>query len=671
MAHISCFVALLAAVVLTPLSTAQTTYTHTVHSSVVVLRTGERSPWQLGNIRTALTSYGAQQAYDAGTSFRERYIAQNGSARIYGLNALSLDSAEFYAMCLDLQYTSASAQAFIQGLYPPYTINNTATVMLDSPNVYNSTFVEAPLGGYQYAQIHSASPLEPNIVYLDGSSPMTGICPNYLISGSEYHGTSEFSATDGSSKQLYNSVGPSLLADVLPPKEWDYGNAYDIYDYLSYQNAHNASASRHLSDIGNNNGQGSILSQLQWLADQEQFALNGNLTASLSSDPSMTAGIRAIAGRTLATKILGLLFTNVVTEGEYYKLSLLVTEFEPLLSFFALASLPALNSNFRGLPAFASALVFELFSATPNDTSAAAYPRIDRLWVRFSFRNGSDPSSSPSTLQAYPLFGRGPSQTDIPWTEFVSAIESIAVGKIDDWCNVCASLAVFCAGFNASLSSTIGAGASSSAARHSRWPVSPPVAGLIGAIVALVVALAATAAIARLAGLRAHAGSRRKVKKGGAGISVESVPHERVGSWELKGVKEGARFASLRRPSFEDDGDDGALDLGREAVKPDEREKEEEEEEEEVEVEEGEKLLAPTDSAGSGRSRGWEACRRDFVSRETRDTNAENTGGGEPAREAKRSEEHEAEKAPHRSTGSLAIIYYAQEYPPPRLVAYP
>ncbi|KAL2354428.1 histidine phosphatase superfamily [Cryomyces antarcticus] len=597
MAQISCFVALLAAVVLTPLSTAQTTYTHTVHSSVVVLRTGERSPRQLGNLRTALTSHGAQQAYDAGTSFRARYIAQNSSARIYGLNELSLDNAEFYAMCLDLQYTSASAQAFIQGLYPPYTINNTATVMLDSPSVYNSTFIEAPLGGYQYAQIHSVSLLEPNIVYLDGSSPMTGNCPRYLVSGSEYYSTSEFSTTDRSSKQLYNSVGPSLLADVLPPKEWDYSNAYDIYDYLSYQNAHNASASRHLSDIGNNNGQGSILSQLQWLADQEQFALNGNLAASLSSDPSTTAGIRAIAGRTLAAKILGLLFTNVVTEGEYYKLSLLVTEFEPLLSFFALASLPALNSNFRGLPAFASALVFELFSATPNDTSATAYPPVDQLWVRFSFRNGSDPSPSPSTLQAYPLFGRGPSQTDIPWTEFVSAIEDIAVGKIGDWCNACASLAVFCAGFNASLSSTIGAGASSSssssAARRSRWPVTPPIAGLIGAIVALVVALAATAAIARLAGLRVHrvpprgarapdlAGFRGAAKmpsdadltvpqkvKGGAGISVESTPRERVGSWELKGVKEEARFASLRRPSFEDD---GALDLGREAVKPDER----------------------------------------------------------------------------------------------------
>lgn len=149
-------VAFVAAARLIPTVTAQQEPQYTVWSSVIFSRTGDRTPLVLGDIPTTLTTLGAQQAYSAGQFFRERYIASvpnlfnstNSTdatfdkAPLWGLSAQSVDGQQLYALALDTQASVASAQAFLQGFYPPYTISENAAETLDPTSVLaNGSYV--------------------------------------------------------------------------------------------------------------------------------------------------------------------------------------------------------------------------------------------------------------------------------------------------------------------------------------------------------------------------------------------------------------------------------------------------------------------------------------------------------------------------------------------------
>lgn len=109
---------------------------YTLWSSVIFSRTGDRTPEVLGDLPVELTTLGARQAHDAGLFMRERYLTSFGSyngldsAPIQGLDPNNLDSTQVYVQALDLQYSSASAQAFVQGLYPPYTPDSNSSEVM-------------------------------------------------------------------------------------------------------------------------------------------------------------------------------------------------------------------------------------------------------------------------------------------------------------------------------------------------------------------------------------------------------------------------------------------------------------------------------------------------------------------------------------------------------------
>lgn len=390
-----------------------------------------------------------------------------------------------------------------------------------------------------------------------------------------------------------------MLSDVLTEDAWDYWNAYAIYDYVSYQNSHNTTVASLLSDTRfiNSATNVSYLDTLRWYADEQQYAWLGNLhAANTLTDaglPGNTQGsIATIAGNMLAAKLLSQLQVNIQSGGAYYKLNLLFGEFQPLVSFFALTQLPARNSHFYGLPAFASVAALELFTYTTADSSTD-YPSEDDLWVRFWFRNGTD------DMLAYDLFNYGPSNMDMRWADFQAEMYQILLADVGDWCTQCGAELLFCAAWNASNAApgTLTSPPSSS----SDHAVSPAVAGVIGALVALVLAALLFAAAALLAGVRVHrvhhsrksdlggfkGGQKMRsdqdlaIPKGGAVVGATvAAPvgaHERVGSWELKGGEAGVPHLGARggeemsrRPSFEED-DDGAVDPFRDPVKADER----------------------------------------------------------------------------------------------------
>ena len=454
-----------------------------------------------------------------------------------------------------------------------------------------------PLNGYQYTTINSVGGFDLGYPFIAGNIGCQGWDDAYT----EYRQTDQYMQREIESQSVYDAIGPVFLQDIgMPSKEWGYINAYVIYDYLNYLNQHNSTVSQILSDprFVNAATNTSYLEMLRWYADEQQFVQLGDLYAknNLTSEPFPVDGsISTISGNMLAAQVVYLLVENINWSGEFYKFNLLVGDYQPLVSFFALMGLPALNSNFYGLPDFGSVAVFEMFSKT-TASDGLTYPSEDDLWIRFYFKNGTDPNE---TYQAYPLFGLGPDQFELPFSVFLASMESVMIGDVGFWCDQCQPYAnestrVFCSFWNTtnSLTGTITEPSSS----HNK--LSPAVSGVIGAVVALVVAGIIFGAFMLVGGVRFHRVHSRKSELGGfkgsqklasdkdltlpkgsavVGATVETPGspvaggHERVGSWELKqhDIPNIAATHPARRPSFEEDDD---VDIAnRKPVKPDER----------------------------------------------------------------------------------------------------
>lgn len=553
---------------------AQVPYNETVWSSVIFNRYGERTPIILPQ-QNVLTPLGAQQLYSAGSSFRKRYIdpPSNDSKAIHGISTYEIDNVQLNAMSAVDAYVVASAQAFIQGLYPPLSVSSNDTILNSLSVLTNGSNIDFPLGGYQYPQLYTTSGLDPNSIWLAGHAN----CPAYVNSRAEYLSSDDCLQTSLTNDGFYRSLLPSILEGVFPHPSVGYRSAYSIVDYLNYGYIHNRTVQNSLSATD--------LTKARTLADHLVYALNGNLSASgrVSGDR-----IRTIAGQTLAAEVVGLLFNNMDTKGTADKINVLFGDFEPFVAFAALARLPSVSTNFYGMPDFGSSMVFEMFSV--DNDSSGTYPSIDKLKVRFLSRNGTNATSQ---LISYPLFGRARSETDMTFQDFLRGMEDIMLPSVGDWCGICGSFSIFCAAY---ANNTNARGANGSSNSHGGGGLKPAVAGVIGAVVALAVVGSLLALAMLLGGFRIHRlKTRRRSALGGfkGGEKLASDPDlpagrgrdgpsssggkgERVGSWELgESSKTGAAALEVPerprppRPSFE--ADDMSINPLAEPVKTEER----------------------------------------------------------------------------------------------------
>jgi hypothetical protein len=343
--------------------------------------------------------------------------------------------------------------------------------------------------------------------------------------------TSEFYAS------LANSVFWDFNPDILK-----YENAWELYEYALYEYNHNTTQS-------NTSFTTADLETLQNLASQQQFAYN---------TPNSNSTINAMAGRTLASKVLQQFSHNIDSEGVADKMTLMFGSFEPFLAFFALSDLSTgpSASRFNYLPEHGSVMSFELFSYTTPAAAAndsTPFPDPSELHVRFLFRNGTE---DLNPLIEYPLFGRGNSEDDMTWSEFVTGMGAFSLDDIVDWCTDCEAITLFC---NSLLDNV----SNGTAASGNGKGLSPVIAGVVGATITLGLGIVAGIAlclfgfrldyhskdankgpIADLSVLKRSASGNGGFKgaeklasdtdlalKGGAGAAV--IRHERVGSWEL------------------------------------------------------------------------------------------------------------------------------------------
>ncbi|OJD16367.1 hypothetical protein AJ78_03466 [Emergomyces pasteurianus Ep9510] len=533
-------------------SFAQDTIQEKIWSSVVYTIYGDSTPQALPYSQT-LTPWGAQQLVGVGSAFRSRYLGndrqpENPGTRIGGISPVTLVHDELTILSTADQYVSASAQAFMQGFYPPMPNSSNNTTTRDLANIVNGTSVDFPLNGYQYPEIVTPSFQDPNSVYVAGQVN----CQTYGAALSQWLASNEFRSIDSESAPFYSDIYSRALQGVFARENANFLHAFAIYDYLNYQHIHNSTSQ---SIISLND-----LNHARYLADKWVFAANGNLEirGRIGGEEDK---ILAVAGRTLAKYVVEAFETNYLTNGAENKLSLLFGSFEPMVAFASLSKLASdRHTNFFGLPNQGASMVFELFSMASN-VSSNEYPGLTDLMVRFFLRNGTNASDSSTPLVSYPLFGRGPGQPGMPFREFKNEMVDIMMA-VPVWCHSCGGdSSTFCAAYAPDFRAYPGFGSRS---------LKPAVAGAIGAVVGLIVAGLIVAIACWACGLRLcrnvtrrrsdlggfkggdklasdpdlAGGSRSKAEPPTVGVSVKvgdgvdsdtaARGHERVGSWEMR-----------------------------------------------------------------------------------------------------------------------------------------
>lgn len=318
----------------------------------------------------------------------------------------------------------------------------------------------------------------------------------YIEESANFHVSELYTRLQVSTKDFYESFS-DILSGTFTRSEMGYINAYPIFDYINVGMIHNDTVAKRVTPTE--------LLQLRTLADSQEWALNGNI-----SSPKAPS-VLPISGRTLANKILTQLASIIDSGGKKNKFSLFVGSYDTFLSFFALSQLPNSDTNFFGLPDYASTIAFELISYSDDPK----FPKDGKdLYIRFLFRNGTDDANP---LREYPIFGHSRTDVVMQWADFHSAMAGISVSSVLQWCEICNSTESFCP--VSVVTSTTNA-----QEPQKTHALSPVTAGVVGATCALAFVGAAMALVMVFFGVR-FGRPRKETKEGGLkdGEKLESI----------------------------------------------------------------------------------------------------------------------------------------------------
>ncbi|GAB1205846.1 hypothetical protein APSETT445_004525 [Aspergillus pseudonomiae] len=431
----------------------------------IFARHGDRTPKIQGN--TQLTDLGYSEVFMTGSYYHNRYIDSNSSLQIDGISADIVNLKQLSASAPSDTVLQNSATGFLQGVYPPVGT-------IASQELANGTTVDAPLNGYQLVPLSlttTGTNSEDNTWLQD-----TTKCQKAKVSSNSYYSSTLYKDLLASTQDLYTSLTPVLKAQ-FSESDISFKNAYSIWDYLNVARIHNSSTENMPTDAQ--------FHQLLTLANIEQYNLAYNSTET----------VRAIAGAQLAGEMLDGLRETISTQGKT-KLNIQFGSYGTFLSYFGLAQLPKANSDFTGIPDYASSMAWELIT-----DSTSGFPDPADISVRFIFHNGTITGSGEPT--EFALYGQ--SSATISWTEFEKQTKSIAVMSTEEWCSACGNTDGKCA-----TSSSDSAGAQSTSNQSNG--ISKAVAGVIGAMVTLAVILGLQAAFFLLGGFTVA--KRRKATAG-------------------------------------------------------------------------------------------------------------------------------------------------------------
>lgn len=455
----------------------------TVLGVYIFHRHGDRTPKSLAPAN--LTSLGAEQCFQSGSYYRNRYVASDASSPIFGLSSDIVVANQLTVTAPVDTVLQNSAQVFMQGVYPPVGTLSIQTLA-------NGSSVEAPLGGYQYVPINAVSTASSSAGSEDSEWLQGGSgCGNAVVSSNNYFVSTEYKQAYDDSFNLYQSLLPTYNG-VFDADEANFKNGYTIWDLINVAEIHNKTIPS--SDLLTNE----TLKELKHLADTHEWNLAFN-----ESQP-----IRAIYGSVLAGQIVQQL-TSTLNGKSKQPLGIQFGAYAAFMSFFGLAQLQKVSTDFMGIVDYASSMAFELVT-NATDVSKSSYPAASDVYVRFMFANGTAAENTPVV---YPLFGQ--SETLLPWDTFVSEMNKFAIGDTAQWCSACGNTTGVCASSSSSTSDDASTSSSSGS-------MSLPVAGVIGALVTLVVILGVEGLVYAISGLKLVKKSTLAAASGGAAMAESS-----------------------------------------------------------------------------------------------------------------------------------------------------
>lgn len=318
----------------------------------------------------------------------------------------------------------------------------------------------------------------------------------YTEASANFHVSELYTRLQASTKDFYESFS-DILSGTLTRSEMGYTNAYPIFDYINVGMIHNDTIAKRVTPTE--------LQQLRTLADSQEWALNGNISS------VKAPGVLPVSGRTLANKILTQLASIIDSGGKKNKFSLLIGSYDTFLSFFALSQLPNSDTNFFGLPDYASTVAFEVISYSDKPT----FPKDGKdLYIRFLFRNGTDDANP---LREYPIFGHSRTDAVMQWVDFRNEMAAISVSSTLQWCGICNATKSFC---------PVSSGTSTTNAQEPQktHKLSPIISGVVGATCALAFVGAVMVLVMIFFGVR-FSRPRKETKEGGFkyGEKFESI----------------------------------------------------------------------------------------------------------------------------------------------------
>jgi hypothetical protein len=176
------------------------------HGAFAFIRSGEHTP-VLGPGPQTLTALGAQQMFTLGENYRARYISANGGAGLGRQNMANmsvdvLNNEQISVQTPDSPHLIASAQAFMQGLYPPHLLANASRGGGDSTGLLaDGTAVDYPLNGYQYASVQTYGADAFQSIYFSAQQ-----CPLSKVESLKYLASTDFLTTKAASDDMYQSL---------------------------------------------------------------------------------------------------------------------------------------------------------------------------------------------------------------------------------------------------------------------------------------------------------------------------------------------------------------------------------------------------------------------------------------------------------------------------------
>lgn len=186
----------------------------TIVGVFLVTRHGDRTSKEAPP--TVLTPLGIQEAYETGAYFRSRYIDDDDDdTEIAGISSDTVNLAQISPTApAGDNILQNSAQAFLQGLYPP--VQRTETLR-------NGQKVQTPIS-LQLIPVHDtnqAGPALENTLWLQGASG----CTNAITSSSQYTSSPEYRSLLDSTKDFYTRLDP-VISGAYTGDDQSFKNAY-------------------------------------------------------------------------------------------------------------------------------------------------------------------------------------------------------------------------------------------------------------------------------------------------------------------------------------------------------------------------------------------------------------------------------------------------------------